>query len=211
MKFTIFGANGGIGRLIVTRALDAEYEVNAYVRNPSKLGIAHKNLTLVTGQLGDHARIKEVIAGCDGVVSALGCPMKWNYEGAAILDGHKNIIRAVQELKVFRLISLATPSVKFGKDARSMVTVLPGILAGIMFRKAKQEIIAVANAITNSDLDWTIVRILAPKNTPYAGAAKVSFGNKKINFSISSEDIAEFMLSQMISKTYSHSMPIIGN
>jgi putative NADH-flavin reductase len=211
MKIAILGASGGIGKFIVKHALDKGYEVNAYVRNPLKLDISNEHLTIITGELNNYSAIKEAITDCNAVISSLGCPMKWTYDGMAILDGHNNIIKAMKELSVSRFISLATPSVKFEKDTPSMVTIVPGILAGIVFRKAKEEIISVAKSITSSGLDWTIVRILAPKDTPYTKKVKVSFGDKKINFNISREDIAEFMLNQVKSKEFSHSMPIIGS
>lgn len=47
---------------------------------------------------------------------------------------------------------------------------------------SKKEIIAIANAILTTDLDWTIVRFMAPKDTPYTGKIKVGFGNVKMSF-----------------------------
>jgi uncharacterized protein YbjT (DUF2867 family) len=37
MNVTVFGATGGIGREVVTQALDAGHHVTAYLRNPAKL------------------------------------------------------------------------------------------------------------------------------------------------------------------------------
>jgi putative NADH-flavin reductase len=47
MKITVFGATGGTGKQLVEQAPGAEYEVVAYVRNPSKLNITHEHLTVV--------------------------------------------------------------------------------------------------------------------------------------------------------------------
>ena len=46
MKIAIFGASGGIGKFVVKRALDKEYKVTAFVRNPSKLDISHDKRAL---------------------------------------------------------------------------------------------------------------------------------------------------------------------
>nr|WP_282433790.1 NAD(P)H-binding protein [Desulfosporosinus sp. I2] len=120
-------------------------------------------------------------------------------------------MKAMKELGVCRLIDWATPSVHYSKDARSLITIVPGILAGIAFPKAKKEIIAIADAIQSGNLDWTIVRFLAPKDTPYTGKVKVGFGDKKMSFNIAREDIAAFMVKQVESSEYMHSMPIIGS
>ena len=49
MKVTVFGATGGVGREVVTQALDRGDHVTAYVRNLAKLDLAHPNLTVITG------------------------------------------------------------------------------------------------------------------------------------------------------------------
>lgn len=76
---------------------------------------------------------------------------------------------------------------------------------------AKKEIIGIADMITASKLKWTIVRFMAPKDTPFIGSVKVGFGDTKMNFNISREDIGAFMVEQLSSNTYEYSMPIIGS
>jgi uncharacterized protein YbjT (DUF2867 family) len=49
VRIIIFGANGGIGRLLVKQALDNGYNVRAYVRNLSKLDLKHPNLVTMQG------------------------------------------------------------------------------------------------------------------------------------------------------------------
>jgi len=211
MKIAVFGASGGIGKFIVKHALDKGYEVNAYVRNPSKLKLSHENLMIITGELNDYKSIKQAISGCHAVISSVGVPMKFTYESMDSLEGHKNIIKAMKELGVSRLIDWSTPSVHYTKDSRSFITIVPGIMAGILFPKAKKEIISIADAIQSANLNWTLVRFMAPKDTPYTGNVKVGFGNKKMSFNIAREDIAAFMVNQVTSSEYMHSMPIIGS
>jgi hypothetical protein len=145
------------------------------------------------------------------VISTLGLPLTRNYEGSPLLDGDVNITKAMKECEISRFITLATPSVKFEKDKKSFLTIVPGIMARLLFLKAYKEIIATGEIVKSSGLDWTIVRILAPKNMIATDNVKVSFGDHKIGFSISREDIAAFMLSQTAEKQYIHSMPIIGS
>ncbi len=211
MRIAVFGASGGIGKFVVRRALKQGYRVNAYVRNPSKLDITHANLNIIQGQLNEYNKIKQAIEGCDAVISVLGVPMKFTYKSMDTLNGTKNIVKAMCELKVSRIITWATPSVKFSKDKKSFITIVPSIMASIFLPKAKKEIIAIADLLQQNNLDWTIVRFMAPKNTAFTGEVKVGFGDTKTSFNISREDIAEFMLQQTTSLEYLYSMPIIGS
>lgn len=129
----------------------------------------------------------------------------------ASLEGHRNIIKAMQTLGVSRLIDWATPSARFSEDKRSFITVVPGILAGLAFPKAKKEIVSICSAIKEINLHCTIVRFMAPKDSPPTGGAKVGFGDTRMHFGISREDIASFMVEQVESDKYLYSMPIIGS
>lgn len=210
-KVIIFGANGGIGKHAVKHALDRGYLVTAYLRSPEKLELQHENLTIVKGTIDDYKTMLSAVTGQDAVLWCIGIPMKRNYEKMESLEGHQNLIRAMQEAGVKRLIDYATPSVSFEKDTKSFITVVPGIMAGILFKKAKQECVAIGDVVRNSGLDWTLVRFMAPQNTPYKGKVKVGFGDVKMKFAISREDIGAFMVRQIERDKYIHSMPIIGS
>lgn len=211
MKITVFGASGAIGRLLVMRALDKDYSVDVYVRNPEKITISNRNLKFIKGELNETEKIQKAISGADAVISTLGPPLERRYDGTPVLDGHRNIIRALQSEKVTRFITLATPSVKFAEDKISAVTLIPGMAARLLFPDAYREITALGREVESSDLDWTIVRIIAPTDAPAKGNTIVSFGEKRIGWPISRMDVAEFMLNMVKDKKYIRSMPIIGS
>ncbi|MGI4729139.1 MAG: hypothetical protein ACRYGB_11260, partial [Janthinobacterium lividum] len=70
-----------------------------------------------------------------------------------ITIGHQNIVSAMKAEGVTRLITIGTPSIKFEKDRRSMATVVPGILARIIFPKPYREIVAIGKLVKSSGLD----------------------------------------------------------
>lgn len=211
MKIVIFGATGGIGKHALTHCLDAGYDVVAYVRDAKKIDVVSDKLEVVSGQLFDYEKIKSTIIGADAVISTIGIPMKFKYQEMSSAVGHQNIVRAMEEVNVKRLITWSTPSIRSKEDANSFITVVPGIMASIALAQAKKELTIVSDLITQSNLDWTIVRFMAPKNTPFTGNVKVGFGKEKMKFSISRSDIAYFMVQQIKDKTYIKRMPIIGS
>src|SRR5208282_5218093 len=166
MIITVFGASGAIGQFVVRQALAQGYSVRAYVRNPAKLAARHSNLQIIKGELNDYESIHAAVSGSDAVLSTLGAPLKFTYEGTPVLDGHLNIIKAMEAESIKRFVALGTPSIRFNKDKASMLTIVPRIVAGVLFPKAKKEIRAVGRALIVSSLDWTLVRILAPQDSP---------------------------------------------
>ncbi|MCH1948168.1 NAD(P)H-binding protein [Enterocloster sp. OA13] len=211
MIVTIFGATGGIGKWAMKHALERGYEVRAFVRNPAKVTASNDNLKVVQGELNDESAVCEAIQGSNAIIWCVGIPMKRKYETMTSLEGHKVLLSAMKKTGVKRLIDWGTPSVPFTKDKKSFITVVPGILAEIALTQAKKEMVQIGELIENTDLEWTIVRFMAPKNEPYTGKVKVGFGDVKMNFAISREDIGAFMVEQVEDKQYLHSMPIIGS
>src|SRR5215218_4972005 len=72
MKITVFGATGGVGRHVVTQALDAGHHITAYLRIPAKLDLTHPNLTVITGELTERDAVQRAVHGADVIISALG-------------------------------------------------------------------------------------------------------------------------------------------
>ena len=211
MKILVFGASGAIGIKFIQQALGKGHFVKAFVRNPDKIKLSHPALQIIKGELNDTAAIRNCVSNTDVIVSVLGPPLVRNYEGMPLAEGHQNIIAAMSASGVKRLITLATPSVKFERDQRSIATVLPGIMAKLFFPKPYKEIVEMGKIVRNSGIDWTIVRIIAPHNKPATGNIKVSFGDRKLGFGISRDDIAQFILEAAETGSYIRSMPIIGS
>ncbi|HEY2001832.1 MAG TPA: NAD(P)H-binding protein, partial [Acidobacteriaceae bacterium] len=71
MKVIVFGATGGIGRLLVAGALDHAHSVTAFVRNGQSLE-PRDGLRVVEGDLFDPQSVGDAIEGHRAVFSALG-------------------------------------------------------------------------------------------------------------------------------------------
>lgn len=210
MNVLIFGASGGIGTWAAHYALQSGHRVTAYVRHPEKMQ-TDGNLTVIQGELTEKEKITQALSDQDAVIWCVGIPMKRSYAGMQSLEGHKVLIHAMEEQGVKRLIDWGTPSIRSPQDKKSIITVAPGILAGVAFPQAKREMVAIGELLQASKLDWTLVRFVAPKNTPYASNIKVGFGDRKMKFSISRENIGAFMAEQLDSSQFLGRMPIIGS
>lgn len=91
-RVLIVGATGGTGRELVTQALDRGLTVTAFVRDPARLGITHRRLAIVQGEVLDAAGLAAAMPGQDAVLCALG--HKRYFGPTRILStGTANIVR----------------------------------------------------------------------------------------------------------------------
>jgi putative NADH-flavin reductase len=109
MKIILFGATGGVGRQVVTQALDARDHVTAYVRNPARLHLTHPNLTVISGELTDREAVQRAVSGADAVISALGPSLDRKATGMPLVDGTRTILDAMRAEGVERYIGHGHP------------------------------------------------------------------------------------------------------
>jgi putative NADH-flavin reductase len=199
-RLLVFGASGATGREIVAQALERGLQVTAFVRESARLAIRHENLRIVQGNVADRSCVAVAVAGQDAVISALGVGRPLRHD-AAVVDGIRNIIHAMYDQKVRRLIYLSFIGVgESRKEAGWMLRYVARwpLRSEIADHEAKEAL------VRPSQLDWTIVR--APKLTkgPYTGSYRT--GEHIVARSpipaLSRADVADFMLSQIVDTTY---------
>jgi putative NADH-flavin reductase len=205
-KLLVFGASGGTGREIVRQALARGFQVTAFVRNPSKLGIEHPALTVLQGDVRDAARVASAVQGQDAVLSALGHRAYYALD-APQTHSTRAISRAMEAHAVSRFICVT--SLGLGDSAGRLglvysLFVLPFVLPLYFWDKAGQE-----RALHASALEWTIVRPGALVNAPARGRLRHGRGVGSYLFTvrIARADVAAFMLDQLASNAYVRQTP----
>lgn len=204
----VFGASGATGREVVKNALDRGYSVRAFVRDPVKLKIRHANLDLMVGDVTSPTSVERAVKGSDAVVSALG---SGNSLGShpALSDGVQNIIRAMDRVRVRRLVYLSMLGVGGSGKQLGVVDryfVLPMLLRNEMQDHAREE-----GLIKRSTLDWVIVRPPRLTNGPYTGRFRSGedVRARTLLASISRADVADFMVKQLTDGRYVHGTPAV--
>jgi len=212
MQLTIFGATGATGRLLVQRALDAGHGVVAYARTPGKLGIEHDRLRVVQGGLDDAAAIGEAVRGADAVISLLGPAGR--SPGQPIAAGTRLIVEAMGEHGVRRLVAVATPSARDPRD-RFDPRFDPMILAiRVLVGSAYEDIVATAEAVRSSPLDWTLVRIPLLTDKPSAAAWRTGYAGLSgdgVGVRLARANLAAFLLSAAEEDRHVGEAPVVSN
>ena len=212
MKLTVFGATGGVGREVVTQALDRGDHVTAYVRNTAKLDLTHPNLTVITGELTDREAVRRAVRGADAVTSALGPSLDRKAAGMPLVDGTRTIVDAMQAEGVERYIGMATPSLRDPRDTRSLLGLVVPFLGRTFLPRAYRELLAMSQLVTDSPLDWTIARFTRPTDGARTGTVRAGYlGRDRIRASITRADIATFLLDQSTDPRFHRSAPAISN
>ncbi|WP_431965769.1 NAD(P)-dependent oxidoreductase [Actinacidiphila sp. bgisy160] len=186
MRIAIFGATGHVGRELVAQALDAGHEVTALARDPAALP-PRERLTVVPGDVRDAEAVGRVIAGADGVLSALGTRSPRG--GTICADGMRRILPAMRALGVRRLVAVgAYGSGPGGRGVHRFATSL--VIPAIMRDKDRQEELIRAEG----DL-WTIVRPAVITGGRYSGVYRTG-PDLRLGLAsrVSRADLADFML-----------------
>lgn len=212
MKLVIFGATGGTGRLLVEQALEAGHSVTAFVRDPAKLQISHSKLSVVQGDVLDAGAVARAMPGHDAVLSAIGSksPVR---PGVVISEGTRNIVRAMEQAGVRRLISQS--SIGFGDSKRSLNNssfffrhvIVRFILKNVFAEHARQE-----DIVKQSELDWVLPRPGNLTDGLRTGIYRHGFSpdEKGLKILISRADVADFMLKQLSDDTYLRKTPALS-
>jgi len=206
MKIVVFGATGGTGLEIVKQALAAGHNVTTFVRNPAKLNIQHKNLTILQGDVLDAAAVAQAIAGQESVISALG-PSRPVVPGM-METAATNIVTGMKQHGVTRLISTTGAGVRDPQDRPKaldhMMKGLLTLLAGEVLRDSATNV----NVIQQSGLDWTIVRFPRLTDGPHTGKYRVGYLGKDSGSQLSRCDGADFVLKELAEGKFGRKMPV---
>jgi putative NADH-flavin reductase len=210
MHLTIFGGTGATGILLVRQTLQAGHLVTAFARNPARLALTHPRLTVVPGQLTDAATIEEAVRDADAVVSVLG-PSMVPVAGTPIADGTATIVGAMRTTGVRRFVASATVSVTDPRDVRAPAVRALVTVVRRLTPHAYADVVGTGRAVTNSGLDWTLVRVPLLRNRARTGRVEVGYLRKETGLFLSRANFAHFMLGQVTDTAWIGEAPVIAD
>jgi putative NADH-flavin reductase len=155
MQVTVLGANGKVGRLVVRGLLDEGHSVVAFVHTRSDFA-DHDRLTVVSGDIHESNDVSKAIAGCDGVISALG---SWHTREKNILSSAmERLIPAMRAAHITRIVSLTGAGAFVGEERYTLFEQASHALINAFAPKILRDSEAHIALLQESNLDWTVVR-----------------------------------------------------
>ena len=208
MKLAVFGASGRTGRPLVEQALAGGHEVRALVRDPSRMPMRHERLTVVRGDVLDASKVRETVGGTDAVLSALG-QTKTSPKDLQT-RGTQNIVGAMQDLGVRRLVSLTGAGVHDPRDEPKFVDKAITFLLKRLQPAVLEDGVRHAEVIKESGLEWVIVRGPRLTEGPKKGEYRVGMIGKNSGTQVSRADLADFMFQQATEGAHLGQMPVVS-
>ena len=209
MQISVFGGTGPAGLLLVGLALDHGHDVVVFARTPSKLA-HHERLSVVEGQLDEFEKVSAAIAGSDRVISLLG-PGTKAADVPPLVTGTRNIVAAMKEHGVRRLVATGTPSLSDPVDGSDRKIGLLVRLIRTFQPTAYKAIVEIGQIVRESGLDWTIVRFPFLTNRPRTAQINVRTVGQRGGIRLSRANAAAFVLQQVTDTTYLHQAPFISD
>lgn len=209
MKTAIFGSTGGTGRHLVEQALERGHQVIAFARSPEKLNAYHEKLTIVQGDATDQEKVMEAISQAEAVVSALG-PSE-NKPIFNVTESTNNILAAMRDHGVERLVISAGAGVEDPKDEPKLINKLIGVLLKLVSRWVYEDMVRTVELVRASEVKWTIARVPMLTDDDPKGEVRYGYVGKGMGPRITRADMASAMLDLVEGDDYIHQAPAISN
>ncbi len=215
MKILILGATGRTGKHVLEEALKKGHDVHVLVRNADKLPVT-QNLQVFTGTPIDIDILNRSMQGCDAIISTLNISRKSDFPWSPLRTPKdflsstmKNIISLAEKNHIKRIIAMTAWGVNESKKE------IPGWFRWFIdHSNIKYPYLdhgKLENILTQTSLDWTIIRPAGLTNSKKIREVKVSFNaNPKPGLTISRRNVAKFMIEVLEKGSYVRALPTIS-
>jgi putative NADH-flavin reductase len=195
----IFGATGGTGQQLVEQALERNFIVSAFVRNPDKLDIKNEKLKVIAGNVLEYKDVVSAIKNQDVVFCCIGMPS--SDKSGLRARGTAQIVKAMEETGITRLVCQST--IGFGDSKKMLPWHMKYIIVPLILKNAFADHDNQEKIIEKTNLDWTIVRPGNLTNGIRTREYKHGFDYaEKFKLIVSRADVADFMLNQIDNQKY---------
>lgn len=206
MKIVVFGASGRVGRLVIEKLLERDYEVVAFVHRTNNF-VAHPKLTVFQGDIHNKDDVAKALTSCDVVMSTLG---SWGTPTKDIVStAIQNIIPAMKETGLSRIITLTGTAVRASTDIMKPIDKLLYRIFGLIAPKIQKDGEAHVILLEASNLEWTILRSPAMRSRGKFGSPKLSLSAPSPFATAHRQDVASALIDQIDDSSFVSKAPFI--
>ena len=206
MRIAVLAASGRSGKLFVERALAAGHSVRAGVHRSNNLA-PHERLDIVQCDATNTDDLVRLLEGQDAVVSFIG-----HVKGSpphVQTDAMRALVGVMHEQKISRVVSLTGTGVRFPGDKVTLIDRLLNLAISILDPARVSDGRDHVRVLQQSDLSWTVIRVLKLQNTKPRPFALHEHGTTK--WYVSREEVALAALQVLENNSFVNQAPIVGN
>jgi putative NADH-flavin reductase len=207
IKIAVIGGTGKSGKYLVQRLLGQAFPIKVLVRNPDTCQIRNPLLEIVQGDARNAEAVRSVIEGCQAVISTLGQPKG---EEPIFSQATTNVILSMKEFGINRYILITGLNVDTALDKKSPKTAFATEWMKNNYPHTTADKQRELELLSESDIDWTLVRLplikLTDRKSEWKASLEDCLGEK-----ISATDLADFLIGQLSEEAYIKKAPFIAN
>ena len=197
MKLIVFGANGGVGKEVVTLALQAGHEVVGVVRGPVVASSQRQGLHMVEGSITDAVFVADIVKGADVVISTIGASDSKHPVSLYSLAAQA-LVGALKGAPHQRVIVLSAGGATIEKNDPLLFRLIFKPLLQRVFHSLYEDMLRMERVLETSNLDWTILRLSYLTNKPGKGVYRTAHNAAvRYGFSINRADVAHYIVGHL--------------
>jgi putative NADH-flavin reductase len=206
-KIAVIGGTGKAGKYLVNRLIENDFKIKVLVRNPDKFTITDPLVEKVVGDVRNYESVYSLIRDCGSVISTLG---QARGENPVFSQATTNIVKAMNALNVKRYIVITGLTIDAIHDKKCFRTKLLSKIMRICYPAVIADKQKEYDILTDSNIDWTLIRLPLIKQTEVSGNIRISLTDCP-GKEISPTDLANFMISQLSDNRFIRKSPFIAN
>lgn len=204
MNIAVLGASGKTGQVFVNAALQAGHLVQAGIHH-LPLSIQHPNLVTVPCDVANADDIKNLIDGCDVIVSLIGHSRHTPPHTQA---SAMNTLVKLLDGKDVRVISLTGTGVRLPADKVRLIDYFVTALLQLTYHKRIQDGIDHFHILQASNTQWTVLRVMKLGNGALQSYTLTPHGPPAYN--TNRQTVSQAILEILQAGTFKQSAPIIS-
>ena len=206
LKLAIIGGTGKSGKYLVHQLLSQGYDFKVLLRNPQDYEIPSPQIEVVKGDAREYQSVLLLLGGCQAIISTLGQPRG---ESPIFSQATKNVIQAMTELNIKRYILTTGLNVDSPLDKKGAKSKIATDWMKANYSQTTLDKQVEFDVLSNSNIDWTLVRLPLIEQTEKRGKLDVSLedcpGDK-----VSATDLAYFLIELLNDDKYVRTAPFIA-
>ena len=211
MNITIFGANSSIGKYLIDLFINNNHKVTAFINKPGSIKLPSRNLKIIVGHNYDHLLVREAIENADVVINAFRPDFKLFKNTNYYVNNISNITIIKEMIGINKKRFLTISRLTDDENTGNINPFISISLNKILYKSYKKEFQDTFSLLKDSDLDWTVLRIIRTAPSRKRGQYIDYIDNKKISSFVSNYNIAYFLYDATVNGLFIKESPIISN